>query len=154
MASAFAAVSLAEPLVPYLGSLGTAAEPVAVVLVTGVLTFVTLVVGELAPKRVAMQGAERWGLLVARPLDLLARVARPIVWMLGHTTDWVVRLMGADPSVHRDQITEEELRDLIVTRTGFTDQQRTIISGAFDIGERTCREFWYPARECSAFHAT
>lgn len=144
LASAFAAVSLAEPLVPSLGFLGGAAEPVAVVLVTGVLTFITLVVGELAPKRVAMQRAEKWGLLVARPLDLLARIARPIVWMLGHTTDWVVRLLGADPSLHRDQITEEELRDMVVAQTAFTNEQRTIISGAFEIGERTLQKVLVP----------
>ena len=146
LAAAFAAVSLAEPLVPYLGFLGRAAEPAALVLVTGALTFVTLVIGELAPKRVAMQRAETWGLLVARPLDALARIARPIVWLLGHATDWVVRLMGADPSVHRDQVTEAELRDMIVTQTTFTDQQRTIISGAFEMGARTLQRVLVPRR--------
>ena len=61
LASATAAVSLAEPLMPALGFLGGAAEPVAIVAVTLVLTFVTLVFGELAPKRIAMQRAERLG---------------------------------------------------------------------------------------------
>ena len=72
LASAAAAVSLAKPLVPLLGVLGGAAETVAIVVVTLALTFVTLVFGELAPKRIAMQSAERWALLVARPLDVLA----------------------------------------------------------------------------------
>jgi len=57
---AAAAVSLAEPLVSSLGILGSAAEAVAIVLVAAVLSFVTLVLGELAPKRIAMQRAERW----------------------------------------------------------------------------------------------
>ena len=65
LASAFAAVTLAEPLVPTLEFLGRAAELVAIVGVTAILTFVTLVIGELAPKRIAMQRAESWGLLVA-----------------------------------------------------------------------------------------
>ena len=60
LASAAAAVSLAEPLVPLLGFLGGAAELVAVVLVTAVLAYVTLVVGELAPKRIALQRPEGW----------------------------------------------------------------------------------------------
>ncbi|SEG91973.1 putative hemolysin [Nonomuraea solani] len=65
LASATAAVTLSAPLVPLLGFLGGAASPVAIVLVTIVLTFLTLVFGELAPKRVAMQRAETWALLAA-----------------------------------------------------------------------------------------
>ncbi|MFP5372624.1 MAG: CNNM domain-containing protein, partial [Actinomycetes bacterium] len=68
LASAAAAVSLAEPLEEPLSFLGRGAEPAAVIVVTLVLAYVTLVFGELAPKRVAMQRAERWGLLAARPL--------------------------------------------------------------------------------------
>src|SRR5215207_3955837 len=82
LASATAAVALAEPLVPLLTFLDGAAEPVAIIAVTLVLTFLTLVFGELAPKRIAMQRAQPWALLVARPLDLLARLSRPAVWVL------------------------------------------------------------------------
>jgi putative hemolysin len=72
LASATAAVSLSETLIAPMGFLGAAAEPVAVLLVTIVLSFLTLVLGELAPKRIAMQRAERWALLTARPLSGLA----------------------------------------------------------------------------------
>lgn len=150
LASAIAAVTFAEPLVPTLGFLGSAAEPVAIVGVTLVLTFVTLVVGELAPKRVAMQRAESWGLMVARPLNLLARITRPVIWVLSHTTNLIVRLLGADPSVHRDSVTEEEIRDLVATQTAFSEEQRTIISGAFEIGDRTLRQVLVPRREVFA----
>jgi putative hemolysin len=68
LASAAAAVSLAEPLEEPLGFLGAAAGPVSIVAVTLALSYVTLVLGELAPKRIAMQRAERWGLVMARPL--------------------------------------------------------------------------------------
>src|SRR6266540_4654998 len=71
LASAAAAVALAEPLVGPLGFLGGAAEAVAVVAVTAVLSYVTLVVGELAPKRVALQRPERWATVAARPLTLV-----------------------------------------------------------------------------------
>ena len=77
LASATAAVSLAEPLVEPLSVLGDAARPVSIVLVTIALSFLTLVLGELAPKRVAMQRAETWALMAARPLDLLARLGPP-----------------------------------------------------------------------------
>ena len=75
LASASAAVSLAEPLEEPLGFLGGAARPVAIVVVTLILSYATLVVGELAPKRLAMQRAEGWGLLVARPLSALSTAA-------------------------------------------------------------------------------
>ncbi|HJQ94944.1 MAG TPA: hemolysin family protein [Acidimicrobiia bacterium] len=153
LASAFAAVTLAEPLVPALEFLGAAAEPVAILAVTALLTFITLVFGELAPKRVAMQRAERWGLLMARPLDVLSRGVRPVIWLLDHATNLVVRLMGADPGVHRDQVTEEELRDLVVTQTAFSEGQRRIISGAFEIGDRILRQVLVPRRQVFSLDA-
>jgi hypothetical protein len=77
LASATAAVALAEPLVEPLSFLGRASRPAAILSITLVLTFVTLVFGELAPKRLAMQRAERCALLAARPLTVLARLAAP-----------------------------------------------------------------------------
>ncbi|KAB1914430.1 hemolysin family protein [Micromonospora sp. AMSO31t] len=153
LASAAAAVSLAEPLVGPLGFLGRAANPVAVVLVTMVLTFVTLVVGELAPKRLAMQSAERWALLSAAPLDVLARVSRPAVWLLSRATDLLVRLAGGDPRANRQEVTEEELREMLVSQRGLSAQQREILSGAFDIAGRTLREILVPRREVTMLPA-
>ncbi|HEU4894508.1 MAG TPA: hemolysin family protein [Acidimicrobiia bacterium] len=153
LASAFAAVTLAEPLVPLLDFFGGAAEAAAIVLVTAALTFVTLVVGELAPKRLALQRAETWALMVVRPLDFLAKITRPLIWLLGRSTDLVVRLFGGDPSLHRDTVTEEELRDMVASQTAFSEEQRTIISGAFEIGDRTVRQVLVPRREVFAIKA-
>ncbi|MGH9005234.1 MAG: hemolysin family protein, partial [Acidimicrobiia bacterium] len=150
LASATAAVSLAEPLVEPLGFLGDAARPVAIVGVTTVLAFFTLVLGELAPKRVAMQRAERWALLAARPVRLLAGLARPMIWLLARSTDLAVRLMGGDPRAAGDPIPAEEVRDL-AGRTAFSALQRRIIDGAFDIAERTLREVLVPRPEVLAF---
>ncbi|MCO8128135.1 hemolysin family protein [Acidimicrobiia bacterium EGI L10123] len=147
LASAAAAVSLAEPLEEPLGFLGGAAEPVAVVVVTLVLAYVTLVFGELAPKRVAMQRAERWGMVTARPLAFISVLTRPIVWLLSHSTDVAVRLMGGDPHQDREEITEEELRDMVAVQTSFTPKQRLIIDGAFEIAERTLEEVLRPRGE-------
>ncbi|RLK22170.1 putative hemolysin, partial [Micromonospora sp. M71_S20] len=144
LASAAAAVSLAKPLVPLLSALGGAAETVAIVVVTLALTFVTLVFGELAPKRIAMQAAERWALLVARPLDLLASVTRPAVWALGATSDLVVRLVGLNPKHEPDEIGPDELRDIVAGNHGFTKEQRTIIAGAVEIADRQLRAVLVP----------
>ncbi|MFE3456549.1 hemolysin family protein [Nocardiopsis aegyptia] len=147
LASATAAVSLAQPLVEPLGFLGSAAGPVSIVLVTVLLTFVTLVFGELAPKRVAMQRAETWAVMVARPLNLLAALSRPVVWLLSVSTNLVVRLTGGDPSAAREEISEEELRDMLATQRGMTREQRTIISGAFEIDDRRLRQVVVPRGE-------
>ncbi len=144
LASASAAVSLAEPLKTHLGFLGGAAEPVAIILVTLILAYFTLVFGELAPKRIAMQRAERWGLLAARPLAAMAVGARPLVWLLSRSTDIVVRLIGGDPSRAREQVTGEELRDMVASQVTFSDQQRTIIDGAFEIADRTLSQIVRP----------
>ncbi|WP_214107464.1 hemolysin family protein [Acrocarpospora catenulata] len=147
LASATAAVALSEPVAPLLSFLGDAAGPAAIVLVTLVLTFLTLVFGELAPKRVAMQRAETWALLVARPLSLLATLSRPVVWALGKATDVAVRLMGGDPALHREEMSSEEIRDLIAGHRGFTQEQRMIISGAVEITDRILREVLVPRRK-------
>jgi putative hemolysin len=110
------------------------------------LTFATLVLGELVPKRVAMQHSESWALLVARPLAGLAAASRPLVWLLGMATDLVVRLTGNDPSRHRDEITPAEVRDMVIAHRGFTPEQRQIISGAVEITERILREVIVPRR--------
>ena len=144
LASATAAVSLAEPLVPYLSALGSAAEPLAVAGVTLVLTFLTLVFGELAPKRLAMQRALPWALTVARPLDVLSTISRPVVALLGSSTNAVVRLFGGRLESETEDISPEELRDLVTSHRDLNAEQREIISGALEIHERMLREVLVP----------
>jgi putative hemolysin len=151
LASAAAAVSLAQPLVPLLGFLGRAAEPAAVVLVTVVLTYVTLVVGELAPKRIALQRSEGWARRAARPLRVVSIVTRPAVWLLSRSTDLLVRLAGADPGRGREEVTEEEVRDMIATDGVFRPDQRRILAEAIEIAERRLSDVLVPRRDVVAF---
>src|SRR5215213_5963186 len=141
LASAAAAVALAEPLVPLLGFLGGAAEPVAVLVVTIVLTYLTLVVGELAPKRIALQRPEPWAKRAARPLTLVTTLTRPAVWLLSKSTDLLVRLAGGDPNTQRETVTEEEVRHLVATQASFSPQdiaQHPV--GALEITDRVLRD--------------
>jgi putative hemolysin len=154
LASATAAVSLAELVAPSLSALGRWAGPAAIVLVTLGLTFVTLVAGELAPKRLAMQRAESWALAAAFPLLAIAFVARPAVWLLSQTTDLLVRLAGGDPHLQREDITQEELQDLITSRRWFSPGQQRIIEGAIEGGDRTLREILVPRVDVVAFSAS
>jgi putative hemolysin len=144
LASASAAVSLAKPLRDPLGFLGGAAEPASIVAVTLILSYLTLVFGELTPKRLAMQRAERWALVAARPLSFVATLTRPAVWLLSRSTDLAVRILGGDPNREREEVTEEEIRDMVATQRTFSAQQRTIISGAFDVGDRTLHDVLRP----------
>jgi putative hemolysin len=144
LASATAAVALAEPLVEPLAFLGGAARPAAIFVITLGLTFITLVFGELAPKRLAMQRAETWALLAARPITLLARLTAPVIWLLSHATDLTVRLFGGDPDRDRQEVTDEEIRDLIATQSSYTEEQRQIIDGALEVADRTLRQIVVP----------
>jgi putative hemolysin len=154
LASAAAAVALAEPLVPLLDFLGGAAEPVAVLVVTIVLTYLTLVIGELAPKRIALQRPEPWAKRAARPLTLVTTLTRPAVWLLSKSTDLLVRLAGGDPNTQRETMTEEEVRDLVATQASFSPQHRTILVGALEITDRVLRDVLVPRREVVALAAT
>jgi putative hemolysin len=153
LASAAAAVSLAQPLVPLLEVLGRAAEPVAVLLVTMVLTYLTLVVGELAPKRIALQRPERWARRAARPLAAVSALTRPAVWLLSKSTDLLVRLAGADPVRQREEVTEEEVRDMIASGLVFRPEQRRILAETIEIGERRLSDVLVPRRDVVAIPA-
>lgn len=144
LASAAAAVSLSEPLEDPLSFLGGAAGPAAIVVVTLILAYLTLVFGELAPKRVAMQRAERWGMVMIRPLAAFSRLTRPVVWVLSKSTDVAVRLLGGDPKMQREEVTEEELRDMVAAQMSFTPEQRMIIDGAFEIAQRSLDQVLVP----------
>jgi putative hemolysin len=144
LASATAAVSLAEPLVPSLDFLGAAAEAVSVASVTLVLTFLTLVFGELAPKRLAMQQPLPWALLVAKPLDLISTLSRPAVALLGAATNLVVRALGGRADLAAQELSQEELRDLVTSHASLNPEQREIISGALELHERMLREVLVP----------
>lgn len=147
LASATAAVSLAKPLEQPLAFLGSAAGPASIVAVTMVLTYLTLVIGELAPKRLAMQRGEQVALVAARPLLGMFRVFRPIVWLLGKSTDLVVTLLGGDPKLAREQVSEEELREMVSSVPTISEDQRQILAGAFEVADRTLRQVVRPRRE-------
>ena len=154
LAAAAGATTLARPLVEPLSFLGAAAAPVAVVLVTVAISFVTLVFGELAPKRLALQRAEGWSLVAARPLSALASAAKPVVWLLTRSTDLTVRVLGGDPDATRQEVGEQELRDMVAAGP-LSPAQQSIIDGTFEIAERSLREIVVPRSrvhtvECTA----
>ncbi len=123
------------------------ASALAFLAVTLVIAFFTLILGELAPKRVALQRQERVALLAAPVLDRIAAAARPLVWVLSLATNLVVRLLGGDPRLGRGTMTSEELRDLVSAAQNLTADERHIVSEVFDAGTRQVREVLVPRTE-------
>jgi putative hemolysin len=157
LSAAFGASAFAEVLAPVLrdwglspdGSAGDkdAAYWVAFILVTLLITYLSLVISELAPKRLALQRAERLALFVAPFLDRMARIARPVIWLLSASTDLVVRLLGGDPSARRERISEEELRDIVAAHETLGREERQLIEDVFEAGDRQLHEVMVPRTE-------
>jgi putative hemolysin len=124
-----------------------AADPLAVLAVTLIIAFFTLVFGELAPKRIALQRAERVSVIAGPVVDRLATLARPLVWVLSRCTNLVVSLVGGDPAASRGVMTEEELRDLVAGHQALSPDERHIVSEVFDAGKRQIREVLVPRTE-------
>jgi putative hemolysin len=122
-------------------------DPLALIAVTLVISFFTLVFGELAPKRLALQRSERVSLLAGPVVDRLATIARPLVWLLSRSTNLVVQLLGGDPAQARGVMTDEELRDLVAGHQALSPDERHIVGEVFDAGKRQVREVLVPRTE-------
>jgi putative hemolysin len=123
------------------------AGTVAFIVVTICITFFSLVLGELAPKRIALQRSTALALLAAPLLDRISVLARPVVWLLIKCTNLIVALLGGDPRLGRQAITEEELRDLVTGAQTLSQDERHIVGEVFDAGKRQIREVLVPRTE-------
>ncbi|MFN2539907.1 MAG: hemolysin family protein [Mycobacteriales bacterium] len=150
LSAAFGEARLSSHLAPQLEDVGLShgvADVVSLVLITLVISYIAITVGELAPKRLALQRAEGTALLLAPLVDRFARLARPVIWFLSKTTDVLVRMLGGDPTARRDAITEEELRGLVASHESLTRDERKLIDEVFAAGERQIREVMIPRTE-------
>ena len=152
LAGAFGGATLAEDLAGPLEGLGLgpgAAETVAVALVVAAITYLSLIVGELVPKQIALGDPERIASFVAAPMTALARVAAPAVWLLEASSRLVLRLLGrrAEPE---QRVTEEEIRMLVAEaeRAGVVEPQETrMITRVMRLGDRSVRGVMTPRPE-------
>ena len=147
---AFGADTLAAAFRSWLvrqGMTMTLAAPLAFAVVTVAITFVSLVLGELAPKRIALQRTVPVALLAAPTLDRIATLTRPVVWLLSVSVNVVVALLGGDPRQGRQAMTEQELRDLVTGTQAFSPDERRIVGEVFDAGKRQIREVLLPRTE-------
>jgi putative hemolysin len=126
----------------------------ALVLVTIAISILSLVLGELAPKRLALQRAEGFALALGPSVDRIAKVTRPVIWLLSVLTDIVVRLAGGDPTAQREQMSDEELRELVNTHETLGEEERRIVEDVFEAGDRQIREVMIPRTEVDFLDAS
>ncbi|MFI5696210.1 hemolysin family protein [Kribbella sp. NPDC051586] len=150
LSAAFGGATLADGLTPHLQKLGLPdglASTVALVLITICISYVSIVIGELAAKRLALQRAETFALGLAPLVDKIASGARPVIWLLSRSTDLVVRALGGDPNANREVMTDEELRDLVSAHESLGEEERRIVDDVFEAGSRQLREVMLPRTE-------
>jgi putative hemolysin len=157
LSASFGGATLSGDLAPKLEQVGVppgAADPVALVLVTIAISILSLVLGELAPKRLALQRAEGFALALGPSVDRIAKITRPVIWLLSVLTDVVVRLAGGDPSAQREQMSDEELRELVNTHETLGEEERRIVEDVFEAGDRQIREVMIPRTEVDFLEAS
>jgi len=143
-----------SPLLVRAGLSQGAADATAFVLVTLLLVFLSLVLGELTPKRIGLQRAEGIAVATAGLIEGLARITRPFIWLLSKSTDLLVRAVGGDPHANKELISEDELRGILASQASLSPQERELIDDVFEAGERELREVMVPRTEVEFLDAT
>lgn len=148
-ASVFGGASLAAPIAEFLRSLGMGegAKELALTAVVALVSFLTLVFGELVPKSLALRFAEGYGLVIARPLRGLSRLARPLVWLLTATSNLVLRWFGDRTTFTESRLSPDELQQLVeeAGKTGAVSLKTSeIVSRAFDLAGLTVADLMMP----------
>ncbi len=151
LSSAYGASQIAPAFEPWLvstfGLSAGAANTVALIGMTLIIAYLSLVFGELVPKRLAMQNAVRMTKVVAPPLNAFASLMRPVIWLLSVSTNLVVRLLGGDPNAHKEAVSAEEIRSMVTTSDAISEANRSILQDVFDAAERTLVEVMRPRTE-------
>ena len=152
LAGVYSGARFATPLSEWLagleppGPIGQYADTVAYGVVVVAVTYLSLVIGELVPKRWALTNPEAMAAIVARPMEIAALASAPLVWLLQGSTELVVRTLGLRKSTSRG-VTEEEIRAMIAeaTRAGvFHIDEHRLIEGVLRLPDRTVRSIMIP----------
>jgi len=148
LGGAFAAENFASRLTNLLINLGlnipySVLNPISVILITVLLAYITLVTGELVPKRVAMRNAEKLALSLSGLLYVIAKLFAPLVWLLTVSTNSVLRLIGIDPDAVDDEVTEEDIRmmvDVGSEKGSINESEKEMIQNVFEFNNKTAEE--------------
>ena len=157
LSAALGAEKLGGYVIPWLEDQGLSAgwsNTISIVGVTLVIAYFSLVFGELVPKRLALFRTEEISLASAGIIDFVAKIFRPVIWLLSRSTDFVVRAFGVDPKEQRSQMSEEELLDLVAGHAALTEEERDIVEEVFNASERQVHEVMVPRTEVDFMDAS
>lgn len=152
LASAAAAVTISQVVADYLRSfqipfISNSSDEIAILLITLIISYFTLVLGELAPKRLALEKSELIARIVATPIDILSRITSPFVRFLTMSTNGIVRLFGVDPNENQTRITEEEIRMMINVgeeKGILMEREKEMIDSIFEFDDTFAKEVMTP----------
>lgn len=148
LGSAFAAENFSDGIVEWLISLGVTVDrsildSISVVIITLILSYFTLVFGELVPKRIAMKKSEKLALGISGLISGISVIFKPIVWFLSVSTNLILRLFGIDPHEEEEEVSEEEIRMMVDagSESGtIDDEEKEIIHNVFEFDDLTAGE--------------
>lgn len=148
LGSAFAADNFSDLLTENLSGLGlpiakSTLNTISVIIITIILSYFTLIFGELVPKRIAMKKAESMALGISGTVSFISKLFAPIVWLLTVSTNALLRLFGIDPNSEDDEVTEEEIRMMVDvgSEKGVIDEEeKEIIQNVFEFDDTTAGE--------------
>jgi putative hemolysin len=149
VAGAFSGATLGGALADFLADRGLPASAASAVGFGGIvviITYLSVVVGELVPKQFALRNPERVACIIARPMTILSRVAAPVVWALDASTRLIFRLLGMSES-NEDQVTEEEIKSIVAeaAETGVIERdEKRMIAGVLRLSDRRARGIMTP----------
>jgi putative hemolysin len=154
-AAAFGGANIARDLTPALERLGfgTAAHDVAFALVVACVAFLSLVIGELVPKSLALRYSDGYAFFVGRPLLFLSRVARPLIWFLTACSNVVLRFFGDRTSFTEARLSRDELQQMVqeAAKAGAVDQRSSEIAArALGFGDVSVMEVMVPRERIKA----
>lgn len=150
LSAAYGGATLADTFTQVLIGWGLSADwapGVSLFAVTLVISYFSIVIGELAAKRLAMQRAEAFALALAPMVNAIAKLATPVIWFLGKSTNVVVRLLGGDPNASREEVSDAELRAMVGSSATLGDEERQIVDEVFGAGDVSLRETMVPRTE-------
>ena len=150
LSAALGAEQLGVFVEPHLIDLGLSegsAKVISIIAVTLVIAYFSLVFGELVPKRLALYRSESISLFSSFVIEGIAKLFRPIIWLLSKSTDLVMALFGVNPKSERAQISEEELMEMVSGHSALTDEEREIVEEVFNTSEKLVNEVMVPRTE-------
>jgi len=150
LSAAFGAERLGRYISPVFEDWGLSegvSKTLALISITIVIAYVSLVFGELVPKRLALYRTEIIALAVAPLIDVTAKVFRPVIWLLSKSTDAIVKIFGIGAKEIRNEISEAELAELVSGHTSLSDEEREIVEEVFAAGDLQLHEIMVPRTE-------